>query len=163
MAEEIITPLIRPVRSPHKVTSGFGSRLDPITGKTGQHHPGIDYVNAGHVNCEVVAVADGIVWYDFDNYDEKQRWNFQSPSSGGNMVILQHVIHGKKIFSRYLHLVKNFVSHGEAVKQGHVLGIYGNIGASAGAHCHFDMQDGNGTPIDPTPIMLAGLKKSGLA
>lgn len=155
-----ITPLIRPVRPQHTVRSGFGLRVDPLTGKPGQFHNGIDYTS--DAGPEVLAICDGIVWFDHDNYDERYRWDFTSPNSGGRMIVVQHIIHGVKRFAGYLHLVENYVSVGQAVKQGQLLGKYGNVGASTGPHLHFMIKSADNAVENPEPIMIEGLKASGL-
>lgn len=152
------TKLVRPVNEPHTLTSPYGPRT--INGKP-QFHKGLDYVhgdNKGnyHRDKSVVAVGDGVCVFDFDSYDDKKRWN-DPEHSAGNMVVLEHLINGKKYFVRYLHLMTNCVKVGQKVKMGEKIGVYGDAGISYGAHVHIDMWDANWKQIDPTPIMLAGL------
>ncbi len=155
-----VTKLIRPVREKSAVTSGYGSRPDPFNpGKT-QFHNGLDYVS--EAGPDVLAICDGIVWFDHDHYDPRDEWQFNTPHSGGNMVIVQHIIHGQKIFAGYLHLVKNFVKVGEAVKMGQVIGVYGDVGASAGPHLHHMWKDKDNVVVDPTQRMLMGLRANGV-
>ena len=151
------TKLIRPVEEKHIVTSPYGWRT--LYGKR-QMHDGIDYVSLRNRN--VLAVADGRVLKDVDYYDASRRWTDRRHSAG-NYVILEHRIHGQKYFCRYLHLAQNFVEQGQQVKQGHVLGIYGDVGYSFGAHLHFDIYDERWVKLDPTPILIRGLKANGLA
>lgn len=154
----MITKLIRPVAEPHTVTSGYGERT--INGQT-QFHPGIDYANGDspanyHKDKRVFAICDGVVTFDWDNYDPRYKWDFNSPNSGGEMVLINHEIHGVTYEVGYLHLTENYVTKGQKVKRGDVIGIYGDHGAATGPHVHFPMKL-NGQFVDPTPIMLKGL------
>jgi murein DD-endopeptidase MepM/ murein hydrolase activator NlpD len=148
----MITKLIRPVESPHKVTSGYGPRV--LNGKR-QLHDGIDYVSRNSKN--VLAIADGYVVTDVDYYKPSLRWTDRRHSAG-NMVIIKHKIHGKEYFVRYLHLVRNRVEEGLEVQQGETIGIYGDAGISYGPHLHLDMYTKGWVKVDPTPILLKGLK-----
>lgn len=129
-------------------------------------HDGIDYVGAGDyggpADRTVFAIADGVVVHDFDGYDPAKRWNPSAPDSAGNMVIIGHNLHGTKYFVRYVHLAKNTVSNGERVKCGQVIGEYGDVGYSFGQHLHLDMWTASWQRIDPTPVLLRGLRASGI-
>lgn len=143
------TPIKYPVTQPARITSPYGYRSNPF-GNGKQFHDGIDYVSM--VNRNVYAIADGTVTYDMDWYEHSKAWTDRR-HSGGNMVILKHVIDGEIYFVRYLHLVKNNVSQGQVVNAGDVIGEYANVGMSKGAHLHLDMYDAKWVKIDPTPIM----------
>lgn len=134
-----------PVEKPYKITSPFAMRENPFQrGKT-ENHQAIDFIStndAGQPLAEapVLAMAGGKIILDFDNYDHKGRWT-DGRMSVGNYVIIQHNIGGKIYFSRYCHLKENFVSHGETVEQGQVIGIYADVGRSCGGHVHVDVFD----------------------
>jgi len=151
------TPLVRPVLEPAKVTSAYGA-TEKFRG--GKPHGGIDYINTQN-NISVVAIGDGKVIEDFDYYIHSKRFKEQRHSAG-NMVIIKHRINGRDYFVRYLHLVKNYVKLNQNVKIGEVIGVYGDVGYSFGAHVHIDMFDGAWNKIDPTPILLRGFVASGL-
>lgn len=131
-----------PVKN-HLITSPFGvERI--IFGK--KHlHDGIDFVCKDQIvkdrltviNSEVYAIADGIVCYDFDKYDDDHR--FERQNSGGNMVIITHEIKGVKYHCRYLHLISNLIGMGNKITKGQHIGNYSDAGASKGAHLHFDV------------------------
>jgi murein DD-endopeptidase MepM/ murein hydrolase activator NlpD len=59
------------------------------------------------------------------------------------MVIQKVLISGIFYSFRYCHLIENFVNHGQAVKQGDLIGIYGDVGYSFGAHLHIDVSPGD--------------------
>jgi len=145
------TKLIRPVKPPHTVTSGYGYRT--LNGKQ-QFHDGIDYIGSDY---SVFAVCDGRVIKDFDAYSPVLAWT-DGRHSAGNYIIIQHTIHDTPYFARYIHLGENFCSHGQHVEQGELIGFYANAGRSYGAHLHFDMYDKNWIKIDPTPVLIKGLK-----
>jgi murein DD-endopeptidase MepM/ murein hydrolase activator NlpD len=151
------TKLVRPVIEPHVVTSPYGYRI--LNGKT-ELHEGIDYVSGA--DNRVVAIGDSKVNTDMDDYDHAKRWKDRRHSVG-NYVILDVVINGVLYHFRYCHLIENYVSPGQEVKMGEVIGIYGDVGYSFGAHLHIDCYNADWTgKLDPTPIILAGLKESGI-
>ena len=63
--------------------------------------------------------------------------------SYGNVVFLTHVINGKVYTTVYAHMEKMFVSNGQSVQQGQLLGYMGNTGNSFGAHLHFEIHEGS--------------------
>ena len=99
-----------------KVTSPFGMRKDPFTGKRKMHN-GIDL----HArNDEVYAMFPGVV--KKVGYDKRS----------GNYVTLQH---GDYTVS-YCHLSRVIVKEKTPVLAGDIVGITGNTGRSAGEHLH---------------------------
>ena len=99
-----------------KVTSPFGMRKDPFTGKHKMHN-GIDL--HAH-NDEVYAMFSGMV--KMVGYDNRS----------GKYVILQH--DGLTVI--YCHLSKVTVKEKTPVLAGDVVGITGNTGRSTGEHLH---------------------------
>lgn len=156
--ENNVTRLIRPVMEPHYVTSPYGWRM--IFGKK-ELHTGIDYINRKD-DRRVLAITDGIVTHDKDNYNDALRWSAVEHSTG-NFFVIKHRIHGKFYYVGYQHIVENVVKIGQTVKQGQVLGSYGNVGRSTGPHLHLDMWDRRWNKINPTYILLRGIRANGLA
>lgn len=133
-----ITPSIWPTKS-RKVTSSFGYRKDPFTGRP-SHHTGIDI--GGKYGDPVYATADGVV--SFVGYD----------SSHGNNIIIDH---SGGIKTRYMHLSKNLVKKGVKVTKGDLIGQIGSTGRSTGAHLHYEVIK-NGKQVDPRPYMSSSGK-----
>ncbi len=133
------------------VTSPYGWRV--LNGER-QFHDGIDFVCDKHVNQSVRAITAGVVTYDFDNYQEALRW-VKSEHSIGNAVIIEHTIGGKYYFVRYCHLVKNYVTAGESVTEGQIIGAYGDVGYSFGPHLHIDAYDDGWKKVDITKLLEA--------
>ena len=99
-----------------KVTSPFGMRKDPFTGKLRMHN-GIDL----HArNDEVYAMFPGVV--KKVGYDKRS----------GNYVTLQH---GDYTVS-YCHLSKVTLDKGTRIHAQDVVGVTGNTGRSTGEHLH---------------------------
>lgn len=121
-----------------RITSGFGSRIDPITGKMGAFHQGIDIGTAGVVNIPVYAMSGGKViiarWY----------------GGYGNCVVIDH---GGSISTLYGHNNKLLVSEGQTVAGGQKIALSGSTGRSTGPHVHFSVIK-NGNYIDPSPYLL---------
>jgi len=112
------------------MSSRFGSRNDPITGKRAWHN-GVDF--AGKEGAEVVTVAAGVVVYAGDR------------SGYGEMVEINH---GGGFSSRYGHHKELKVEVGDIVKKGQVIGLMGSSGRSTGPHVHFEVFK-NGRVVDP--------------
>ncbi|MGE0625288.1 MAG: M23 family metallopeptidase [Pseudomonadales bacterium] len=112
------------------MSSNYGSRLDPFTGKSAWH-AGVDF--AGKANSEVIAVAGGVV-------------TFAGKRSGyGRMV---EITHGDGYVTRYGHHSELLVSVGDIVKRGDVIGRMGSSGRATGPHVHFEVLK-DGKHLDP--------------
>ena len=112
-----------------KVTSSFGMRRDPFTGKLRMHN-GIDLYAR---NDEVYAMFSGVV--KKVGYDKRS----------GNYVTLQH---GDYTVS-YCHLSRVTVKEKTPVLAGDVVGITGNTGRSTGEHLHLTCKR-SGISINPS-------------
>ncbi len=113
------TPSIWPVRG--WVTSGYGYRVSPFTGKR-QFHSGIDI--STRRGTPIKAPADGVV-------------TFAGVEGGmGRMLVINH---GHGLVTRYAHLHKFKVKVGQKVKRGQVIGLVGNTGRSTGPHLHYEV------------------------
>ncbi len=113
------------------VTSTFGMRRHPVTGRRAFHN-GVDY--GGRVGTAVYAVAKGRVI-------ESTRTKY-----GGNKIILKHA-DGTKTY--YLHLHKKLVKRGQTVKVRQVIGKVGRTGRVSGPHLHFSIKSPRGKWLDP--------------
>jgi murein DD-endopeptidase MepM/ murein hydrolase activator NlpD len=92
----------------------------------------------------ILAVADGVVVQTRDGVAE----NIPIPGGGssnvvqgnGNFIVLDH---GEGEYSFYAHIKQGSVrvQVGQAVKQGEMLGLVGNSGATSEPHTHFDLRD----------------------
>ena len=128
------TPSLRPARSPW-ITSRFGPRRDPITGKPAMHK-GLDL--GGYTGMPIIAPADGKVVY------AGMRGGF------GITVVLDH---GFGVQTHFGHLSALHVEYGETVKRGSTIGEMGSTGKSTGTHLHYEVRRW-GIPLDPEPFML---------
>jgi murein DD-endopeptidase MepM/ murein hydrolase activator NlpD len=128
LSEQTI-PSGKPVKSGW-VSSHFGTRKDPYTGKRAFHR-GLDFV--GKRGSEIVAVADGLVV--FSGY----RAGF------GRMVEIRH---GNGYVTRYAHNQKLLVKEGELARQGQTIATLGSSGRATGPHLHFEVLK-DGKPVNP--------------
>lgn len=119
-----------PVASYVYVSSRFGLRVHPITGKT-KSHTGIDI--ASNQGTAVYASDGGSVTL--------AGWN----GGYGNCIMIDH---GNGYVTLYGHLSSISVSVGQTVSQGATIGAVGSTGNSTGPHLHFEVLK-NGTRIDP--------------
>ena len=117
-----------------KVTSPYGYRLDPFTGRQSWHN-GIDLRAK---NEPAYAMMDGIV--------EKVGYDNRS----GNYVTLKH---GNYHVS-YCHLSSIVVGRGENVYSGTIIGVTGSSGRSTGEHLHLTCKK-DGKSINPAILFSA--------
>ena len=134
-AKEKAESWLKPVVA--KITSKFGYRTDPKTGKQNAFHNGIDL--AVPVGTQIKSPMPGIVDAVISSGD------------GGNQIILKHD-NGFK--TGYAHLSKQLVKKGDKIKQGDVIGLSGNTGKSTGPHLHFTLTDPSGAKVDPVKTIF---------
>ncbi|MEJ2608822.1 MAG: M23 family metallopeptidase [Candidatus Thiodiazotropha sp.] len=133
--EDSVHPAGRPVEKGW-ISSYFGIRTDPFTGKRSMHR-GIDFAGKNH--SDVVAVAAGVVTW------AAERGGY------GNLIEINH---GKGYATRYGHNSELLVEIGDRVKQGQVIAKLGSSGRSTGPHVHFEVLR-KGKVIDPTKYILS--------
>ncbi len=117
-----------------KVTSPYGYRRDPFTGKLSWHN-GLDLRAK---NEPAYAMMDGIV--------EKVGYDNRS----GNYVTLRH----GNFYISYCHLSSIIVRKGEYVYPGIIVGVTGNTGRSTGSHLHLTCKK-DGKSINPMNLILS--------
>ncbi|MDP5275915.1 murein hydrolase activator EnvC family protein [Chengkuizengella axinellae] len=114
----------------YRITSKFGTRTDPFTGKTSSH-TGVDIAAPGGTN--ILASGDGVVIVAEYYY------------SYGNAVVIDH---GSGITTLYGHMKQINVTKGQNVSQGDKIGEVGTTGRSTGNHLHFEVRK-DGTRVEP--------------
>ena len=115
-------PPVVPDRSIYRLSSSFGFRKDPFTGRS-KKHSGVDF--ALKPGNPIYATGDGVVVsvkFEFFGY--------------GNSVVIDH---GFGYKTRYAHLKSIGVSEGMKVKRGECIGTSGNSGRSSGPHLHYEV------------------------
>lgn len=120
-----------------KVTSNYGGRIDPFTGKSSGHR-GIDI--ASPMGTRLDANIGGKVIASGDATANKYH------SSYGNIVVIQDETGVKHL---YAHLQKAIAKIGDYVEAGTHIGNIGSTGRSTGSHLHYETSK-NGQLIDPT-------------
>lgn len=128
-SELSLSGLGKPVRDGW-ISSFFGSRSDPYTGRKAWH-AGVDIV--GKEGSHVKALAGGVVTYA----DVKGGY--------GNLVEIQHA---DGLSTRYGHNKALLVSPGQLVKKGQSIALLGSSGRSTGPHVHLEVHK-DGEAIDP--------------
>ncbi len=113
-----------------KLTSPFGYRTHPVTGKW-KFHSGVDLANAK--GTPIMAARSGTVTVA------------QYNSSYGYYVTINH---GDGFSSLYAHMTHYVVHKGDYVEQGEVIGYMGSTGSSTGNHLHFSIFY-NGNAVNP--------------
>ena len=120
-----------------RLTSAFGSRVDPITGKKGAFHQGLDL--AAPKGTDILAAEAGVVI--------TASWM----SGYGNTVVIDH---GNGLWTLYGHIRNGgiMVNKGDEVKRGQKIAEVGSTGRSTGYHLHFEVRV-NGNYVDPMPYL----------
>jgi murein DD-endopeptidase MepM/ murein hydrolase activator NlpD len=119
-----------PVESGY-ISSRYGWRADPISGKRSMH-TGLDF--AGKSGSEIVTVASGVVtWTGRDG-------------AYGNIV---EVSHGDDYVTRYAHNKEILVKTGDVVRKGETIALMGSTGRATGSHLHYEVYK-NGRSVDPS-------------
>ncbi|WP_410771758.1 M23 family metallopeptidase [Fontibacillus sp. BL9] len=113
-----------------RITSHFGKRSDPFSGRLTSHN-GLDI--GGNNGDPVYAAANGKVT------------DTGYSSARGNFVTVSHPSGLQTI---YMHLKENIASKGDAVNQGDTIGLLGSTGRSTGPHLHIEVIKG-GVAVDP--------------
>lgn len=117
-------PIIFPIKTPERISSGFGWRRHPIR-KVRQFHTGIDIPKVK--GTPVYATGNGVIVR-------------KSYGSGyGNFVEIQHAGDFQTL---YAHLSKTMVNVGDSVNIAQQIGCVGNTGVSTGSHLHYEVRKG---------------------
>lgn len=127
------TPTIWPTKG--YMSSPYGWRDDPFTGKRAFHH-GID-IATYHGN-PVFATADGTVI------------QARTDKIGGKTIKIKHMFGFVTI---YCHLSKFLVKVGQQVKRGETIGLVGSTGKSNSPHVHYEVHL-NGKEKNPYYYLL---------
>lgn len=110
-----------------RISSGFSTRVHPVTGKIRQHK-GIDF--AAPTGTPIRAAADGIIsfsgWQNgYGKFITIKHWGAYSTAYGHMSRIATGMTRGKK------------------VSQGDVIGYVGSTGLSTGPHLHYEFRVNN--------------------
>ncbi|MDL1957215.1 MAG: peptidoglycan DD-metalloendopeptidase family protein [Candidatus Desulfofervidus auxilii] len=128
----LATPLSWPTLG--YISSRFGWRIHPITGKK-DFHGGVDI--SAPAGTPVRSTANGVVVY-------AGRTKFN-----GNFVIIEH---GYGYTTLYAHLKKYIVRVGQKVKRGDIIGYVGSTGLATGPHLHYEIWK-NKRRVNPLPYI----------
>lgn len=127
------TPTIWPTKG--YMSSSYGWRDDPFTGKRAFHH-GIDIATSQ--GNPIYATADGTVI------------QARTDKIGGKTIKIKHMFGYVTI---YCHLSKFLVKVGQKVKRGETIGLVGSTGKARGPHVHYEVQL-NGKEKNPYYFLL---------
>jgi murein DD-endopeptidase MepM/ murein hydrolase activator NlpD len=107
------------------VSSGFGLRSDPFTGRTA-FHEGVDI--ASRFGSAIKAMGGGVV-------------SFAGQKEGYGLTI--EINHGNGYTTRYAHCKSVLVRVGDRINKGQDVALVGSSGRSTGPHLHFEvLRDG---------------------
>ncbi|PST89733.1 M23 family metallopeptidase [Photobacterium jeanii] len=119
-----------------RMSSGFGTRIHPVTGKRKRHN-GLDF--AANIGTPIYAPADGVI--------ENVR---PSNKGSGNFVKINHAL---GFMSTYSHMKRFNVKRGQFVRKGDLIGWTGNSGLSTGPHLHYEIRF-LGRALNPKPFVM---------
>ena len=115
-----------PLPGHYTLSSLFGGRIHPITGRP-NNHTGIDIPAPG--GTPIVAAKSGVVTKSLHK------------GSYGSYVVISH---SDGTSTLYAHMSRRAVSTGQTVKQGQVIGYVGHTGSATGDHLHYEVRVGGG-------------------
>ena len=115
-----------PLPGYYTLSSLFGGRVHPITGRP-NNHTGIDIPAPG--GTPIVAAKSGVVTKSLHK------------GSYGSYVVISH---SDGTSTLYAHMSRRAVSTGQTVKQGQVIGYVGHTGSATGDHLHYEVRVGGG-------------------
>lgn len=115
-------PPVDPTPGTYRISSTFGRRTDPITGRSASHE-GVDF--ACKVGNPIYSTADGVV--------ESVRSEY---FGYGKHVVINH---GFGYKTRYAHMDEIAVKEGDKLLRGRFIGTAGNTGKSTGPHLHYEV------------------------
>jgi murein DD-endopeptidase MepM/ murein hydrolase activator NlpD len=119
-----------PTSSGGWLSSAYGHRTDPFTGRQA-FHEGVDIaVQAG---SEIRAMAAGVV-------------SFSGNKPGYGLVV--EINHGNGYETRYAHAKELIAKVGDRVEKGDAVALVGSTGRSTGSHVHIEVLK-NGKAINP--------------
>lgn len=125
-----------------KISSHYGFRTDPITGKSNTKHNGVDI--SASCGVPVIATRSGTVIESTYN------------SACGNLVRIDH---GDGTYTRYCHMEDYSVTvqEDDTVSQGQIIGMVGSTGKSTGCHLHYEVWLGDSMEdrVDPEDYISA--------
>lgn len=134
-------PLGRPVDPglPHRDTSGYGLRVDPVNRVGLDFHTGHDI--SGKHGTPIIATGTGRILRV-----TRARGGY------GHSVL---VYHGFGFHSLFAHLSRIDVETGQMVRRGDLIGSMGKTGRTTGTHLHYEIWMGKEIRIDPLPYICS--------
>lgn len=108
-----------------KITSGFGTRIDPLNIKHEQFHTGVDLVS-----------KDGLVYNTIKGNVRRARFG---EFGEGNYIQVKTVIQYITFYLNYFHNEKNLVYEGNEVETNQIIARQGKTGNSTGEHIHHEI------------------------
>lgn len=127
-----------------RISSGYGPRINPVTGEREFHH-GVDL--AASLGAPVVSISEGRVL------------RTGRSKNAGRYVMILHRGRKEVIISVYAHLEKILVKDGQAVTGGEKIATVGMTGRTTGPHLHFALallMGANNQFLNPTPFVKKG-------
>lgn len=127
-------PLGLPIKEQFRVSSRYGIRKDPMTGKRTMHS-GVDL--AAQYASVVYSTGSGVVIFS------------GSKGGYGKTIIVRHK-YGFETY--YAHLTYLYANAGDRVERGNAIGFVGSTGRSTGNHLHYEIRK-QGRAINPDGFM----------
>jgi murein DD-endopeptidase MepM/ murein hydrolase activator NlpD len=116
------------------VSSHFGRRADPFTGRIA-YHEGVDI--AAKIGSNIRAMADGVV-------------SFAGERSQYGLTV--EITHARGLMTRYAHTQALLVKVGEKVSRGDPIAQVGSSGRSTGPHLHVEVLQ-EGRQVNPAKYL----------
>ena len=123
-----------------KITSNYGYRTHPISGKKNSFHYGVDLISRKG-NNNIYAIEDGYVQKILTGQEKKT-------TGYGNYIWIRYPRINLSLFHAHCKIIN--LKKGDKVKKGDVIAIEGKTGAATGVHLHLGMTKiGSNTWLNP--------------
>lgn len=145
----------KPYKGKYEITQMFGENKEYYSKFNLKGHEGMDF-GAREGDKRITAIFSGIVIEDRES--ENEHLNY------GNCVRIWNIEMG--LVALYGHFEENYVSVGNKIEEGQVIGWQGNSGKGTGAHLHISVYEvdekcrkrhpnnGYAGCIDPQPYLV---------
>lgn len=140
--KRLVTDAVRTPLDRMHITSPYGFRIHPVTGRR-KMHQGMDL--RGWTGTPIYAVTEGTV--------------VKAADSGNGYGKEVRIRHSNGMITQYAHMSRISTSYGRRVKKGQLIGKIGSTGVSTGPHLHFGVMK-NGRWVNPkTNLKMVGANK----
>jgi len=151
---ELLQPKKQTQQGKMQITSPYGERTDPLTGKKDFHH-GVDLAakNKDGSLASIYSIGKGVVieagWQDGHVPKDYVAGKSYTNKGGTGYGLHVRIQHPSGFVSTYGHMSEVFVQKGDQVEKGQHIGTAGQTGRVTSYHLHLSLKNQKGQSVDP--------------